>query len=110
MTRRRECWPRGSAPASCHALRSCGGRDGDLPAHRPQPPPVRDAKGRITGTVIVFRDATEQRFPQRGGRREPLAEAGDARAASLDAEATLAAAARVAVPRLADWCAVYLRG
>lgn len=37
-----------------------------------------------------------------------LAEAGEALASSLDLEATLSRLAALAVPRMADWCAVYL--
>ncbi|MFC4427038.1 GAF domain-containing protein [Deinococcus navajonensis] len=39
-----------------------------------------------------------------------FAEASEALAASLDLEATLESVARLAVPRMADWCAVYLPG
>jgi PAS domain S-box-containing protein len=68
--------------------------------------PVRDTKGRVVGTVVVFRDTAEQRRAEEGLRF--LAEAGEVLAASLDVEATLVAATRLAVPRLADWSAVYL--
>lgn len=37
-----------------------------------------------------------------------LAEAGEVLSSSLDPEATLSAVARLVVPRLADWCSVYL--
>ena len=37
-----------------------------------------------------------------------LAEAGEALASSLELEAMLARLANLAVPRMADWCAVYL--
>src|SRR5262249_27149795 len=37
-----------------------------------------------------------------------LAEAGEVLASSLDYETTLAGVARLAVPRLAEWCSVYV--
>jgi signal transduction histidine kinase len=43
-------------------------------------------------------------------RLEFLAEAGALAAASLDYETTLASISRLAVPFLADWCTVYVRG
>jgi serine phosphatase RsbU (regulator of sigma subunit) len=51
-------------------------------------------------------DVTERR--RREDRRGFLAEASDALAASLDPVETLDEVARLAVPRLADWCAIQL--
>src|SRR5205807_677087 len=45
--------------------------------------------------------ASEERF-------RFLAEAGEVLSSSLDYGATLAAVARLVVPRLADWCTVYV--
>jgi PAS domain S-box-containing protein len=69
--------------------------------------PIKDDDGRLLGVVLVFRDATEE---TRGAvRREFLAKAGEALASSsLDYRATLSTVAQLAVPQLADWCAVDL--
>jgi PAS domain S-box-containing protein len=68
--------------------------------------PMPDADGRIAALAGLTADVTERR------RREDaltfLAEAGDALAGSLDPIRTLEEIARLAVPRLADWCAVAL--
>jgi PAS domain S-box-containing protein len=62
--------------------------------------------GRPAGIVGLMADVTERR------RREDaltfLAEAGDALAGLLDPLQTMDEIARLAVPRLADWCAVQL--
>jgi PAS domain S-box-containing protein len=68
--------------------------------------PLRDADGRILRWFGTCTDIDDHR------RREVvlafLAEAGAALASSLDVDRTLATAARLAVPRLADWCAIDL--
>jgi PAS domain S-box-containing protein len=66
--------------------------------------PILDEDGALTGVVLVFRDVTAKRRDQE--RREFLAEASNVLASSLDVEKTLATLARLAVPRLADWCAI----
>ena len=67
---------------------------------------VEDATGRAARVIGVAGDLTERR------RREDalafLAEAGEALAGSMDPVVTLQEIARLAVPRLADWCAVQL--
>jgi PAS domain S-box-containing protein len=68
--------------------------------------PVTDAAGNVLYAVNVWQDATAQRRAEAAQRF--LAEAGEALASSLDVEATLANIARLAVPRLADWCVVHL--
>jgi PAS domain S-box-containing protein len=68
--------------------------------------PVTDAEGDILYAVNVWQDATAQKRAEAAQRF--LAEAGEALASSLDVEATLANIARLAVPRLADWCVVHL--
>jgi PAS domain S-box-containing protein len=67
--------------------------------------PIRHG-GRIIGAVAVNTDITERRRTEDALRL--LAEAGAVLAASLDLDATLASVARLAVPRIGDWCAVYL--
>jgi PAS domain S-box-containing protein len=68
--------------------------------------PVADAAGNVLYAVNVWQDATAQKRAEAAQRF--LAEAGEALATSLDVEATLANIARLAVPRLADWCVVHL--
>ncbi len=66
--------------------------------------PVRDGEGTVQFAVSVFRDITERR--RAGINTRFLADASAALAESLDYEATLRAVARLAVPRVADWCSV----
>jgi PAS domain S-box-containing protein len=66
--------------------------------------PIRDENGKLLGAVLVFRDVRQERARQ--ARSEFLAQAGEALVSSLDYRATLANVARLAVPDLADWCAV----
>ena len=71
-----------------------------------QAAPVKDAAGRVTAAVLALTDVTERRRGEDAVRF--LAEASAALGTSLDYEATLAMVARLAVPTLADWCAVDL--
>ncbi len=66
--------------------------------------PIRGPNGTVDGVVLVFRDVTEKKLEE--ARRALLGDATTALSESLDYEATLAKVARLAVPRLADWCAV----
>ena len=69
--------------------------------------PVRNAAtGRVEFAVSVFRDVTEER--RSADTQRFLAEAGQVLASSLDYETTLAAVVQLAVPRLADWCAIEI--
>lgn len=68
--------------------------------------PVADSTGSVVFAVNVWHDATAQKRSEAAQRL--LVDAGEALAASLDVEATLAAIARLVVPRLADWCAIHL--
>ena len=83
---------------------------------------VHDDAGRIVMVVNTFHDVTELQARKTAamqseelaesaqGRTAFLAEAGRVLAASLDAEKTLGALARLAVPRIADWCTVHVVG
>jgi GAF domain-containing protein len=62
--------------------------------------------GRPPVAVLTFEDVTELEAARR--RTDALADAGALLAGSLDLDATLQAIARLAVPRLADWCFVEL--
>ncbi|HEX7241631.1 MAG TPA: PAS domain-containing protein, partial [Longimicrobiaceae bacterium] len=67
------------------------------------------------GLSVYFRDVTRRREAEAAHRRAEeslalLAEASELLNRTLDYEATLAELARLAVPRLGDWCAVDLAG
>ena len=66
--------------------------------------PVHDAAGRLTHFVGVQTDVTARRRAE--DRVRFLAEASALLGTSLDYEETLAQVARLAVPAVADWCAV----
>lgn len=68
--------------------------------------PIRGEHGGIEGVVLVFRDVSERKLDE--SRRGFLAAATSALSESLDYEQTVARVARLAVPVLADWCAVDL--
>lgn len=64
--------------------------------------------GRLVRAWGTQRDVTERRLAEEAQRF--LSEASDVLASSLDYRATLANVARLAVPTLADWCAVDVLG
>ncbi len=66
--------------------------------------PIHDDAGTITGWVGTATDIENRRRTEE--RERFLAEAGWVLGSSLDYEQTLADVARLAVPRVADWCAV----
>src|SRR5215217_4489406 len=66
--------------------------------------PVFTQDGAVRLAINVIEDITELKYVEQGQRF--LAEAGRVLADSLDYEETLAAVARLAVPGVADWCAV----
>lgn len=66
--------------------------------------PVFDAAGQLVQAINVFQDVTREHRADE--RRDFLARATDKLSSSLDYRATLASVARLAVPTLADWCAV----
>ncbi|HEX6911782.1 MAG TPA: MHYT domain-containing protein [Longimicrobium sp.] len=66
--------------------------------------PVLEGDGRVREWVGATTDVTERRKAEEG--REFVAEASRVLASSLDYEQTLDAVAALAVPVLADWCAV----
>ena len=69
--------------------------------------PVLDPDGHISGAVTTLVDVTEPRRRETEARF--IADATDLLTESLDPEETLRRLARLTVPRLADWCAVYIR-
>jgi serine phosphatase RsbU (regulator of sigma subunit)/PAS domain-containing protein len=73
--------------------------------------PVPHADGSITSVIVAVVDVTERRAlldAERDARARAdfLARAGAILDASLDYEETLRAVAQIAVPEVADWCAV----
>ncbi len=69
--------------------------------------PVLDETGEVEATIMLIEDVTEQKRAER--RAAFLARASDVLASSLDYERTLRNVAELAVPEIADWCAVDLR-
>jgi PAS domain S-box-containing protein len=66
--------------------------------------PIYDNNGHIMAGVVVFYDITERKKADEGLKF--LAEASNLLASSLDYATTLKNIARLAVPRLADWCTI----
>jgi PAS domain S-box-containing protein len=79
-------------------------RDGEEMAIDDSAAPIRGSDGVLAGVVLVFRDVTAER--RAAERRDFLARATIELNSSLDYAGTLATVARLAVPRMADWCAV----
>jgi len=69
--------------------------------------PVLDEAGRPRFAVNIFHDITNRHRTQHN--QSFLAEASAVLASSLDFDETLQHVARLAVPRLADWCAITTR-
>lgn len=72
--------------------------------------PIREGD-RILGAVVTFRDISERKRVEKLrarqlDREKLLAEASSVLASSLDYEVTLRSVARLAVPRLADYCLI----
>ncbi len=69
--------------------------------------PVLDAGGRVLGAVTTLVDVTEPRRRETEARF--VADATDLLTESLDPDESLRRLAGLVVPRLADWCVVYIR-
>jgi serine phosphatase RsbU (regulator of sigma subunit)/PAS domain-containing protein len=69
--------------------------------------PVLAGDGQVLGAVTTLVDVTDRRRREREAHF--IAEAADLLAESLDPEETLRRLADLVVPRLADWCGVYVR-
>jgi PAS domain S-box-containing protein len=67
---------------------------------------IRDADGEIEAAVTIIEDVTASK--RASLRMEFLAQAGQVLASSLDYQQTLRNVAGLAVPQIADWCAVDL--
>lgn len=68
--------------------------------------PLLDDAGEVEATIMIIEDVTEQKRAERQGVF--LAEVSSVLASSLDYEQTLRNVAELAVPDMADWCAVDL--
>jgi serine phosphatase RsbU (regulator of sigma subunit) len=79
---------------------------GDLHWWRFKSTPLRDSDGELIASVTVIEDLTALKSAE--ARSQLLAESGRMLVSSLDYEQTLRNVARVAVPGLADWCALDL--
>ena len=79
-------------------------RDGTEIAIDDSGAPIYNSKGELVGVVLVFRDVTEKRLED--DRRSFIAGATTLLSSSLDYVLTLSSVAKLAVPKIADWCAV----
>jgi len=70
--------------------------------------PIKNRAGHIIGASKIARDITESKRLRRD--LEFLADASKVLSSSLDYKTTLQALARLAVPHVADWCAVDMLG
>lgn len=70
--------------------------------------PVRDRDGNIVAAVSTFSDVTEARVAEQ--RERFLADGSALLGASLDYEVTIQRLAELAVPGIADWCAIDVIG
>ncbi|MGA2924814.1 MAG: SpoIIE family protein phosphatase [Solirubrobacteraceae bacterium] len=68
--------------------------------------PLLDDAGEVEATILIIENVSEQKRAER--QVAFLAQASDVLASSLDYEQTLRNVARLAVPDIADWCAVDL--
>jgi PAS domain S-box-containing protein len=85
-----------------HTILVC--KDGSEFAIDDSAAPIRDSDDTLVGVVLVFRDVTQAR--RESARRDFLARATETLGSSLDYTTTLATVAKLAVPQMADWCAV----
>ncbi len=68
--------------------------------------PIQDPEGRLIATVMIIEDITRERLAE--ARDRFLSNASQTLMSSLDYEETLRNVAWLAVPEIADWCAVEL--
>ncbi len=74
--------------------------------HRLKAAPLLDETGEVEATIMVIDDVTDQKRAEQ--QSSFLAHASNVLASSLDHQQTLRNVAQLAVPNIADWCAVDL--
>ncbi len=89
-------------------VRAVDRRSRDVRWWRMKSTPLLDVNGDLIGATMVIEDLTAVKTAE--VRTRLLAESGRTLVSSLDYEQTLQNVTRVAVPALADWCAVDLIG
>jgi serine phosphatase RsbU (regulator of sigma subunit) len=95
-------------PASPAMVQAVNDLSGEVRWWRFRSTPLRDVDGELIATVTVIEDLTALKAAE--ARTRLLAESGRMLVSSLDYEVTLRNVAEVAIPELADWCAVDLIG
>jgi PAS domain S-box-containing protein len=106
--RNRVAWEEALASGEAHEVevRIRRARDGAHRWHLVRTVPIRDARGRIVSWVGTATDVDDQR--RNTERATFLADATALLTSSLDPEETLRQLARLAVPRMADWCSITM--
>jgi PAS domain S-box-containing protein len=93
-------------PAEPLVLRTIHRATGELRWELLKASPIQDADGRLIATAMIIEDITRERLAELRDRF--MARASDTLMSSLDYEETLRNVAWLAVPEIADWCAVEL--
>ncbi len=93
-------------PAEPLILRTIHRTTGELRWEVLKASPIQDADGRLIATVMIIEDITRERLAELRDRF--MANASEVLMSSLDYEETLRNVAWLAVPEIADWCAVEL--
>jgi PAS domain S-box-containing protein len=88
------------------AIQAVHRETGEVRWWRPASRPLTDTAGDEVARLVALDDVTAVKEAEM--RMRVLADSGRALVASLDYEETLVNVAHMAVPALADWCAVYL--
>lgn len=88
------------------ALRTIHRTTGELRWELLKASPIHDLDGRLIATVMIIEDITRERLAELRDRF--MANASETLMSSLDYEQTLRNVAWLAVPEIADWCAVEL--
>jgi PAS domain S-box-containing protein len=92
--------------ADALVMRTVHRKTGEVSWRRLKATPINDSQGELIAAVTVIEDLTALKNAE--VRMAILAESGRILASSLDYERTLSNVAWLAVPTLADWCAVDL--
>jgi PAS domain S-box-containing protein len=93
-------------PAEPLVMRSIHRATGELRWELLKASPIHNAEGRLIATVMIIEDITRERVAELRDRF--MAQASETLMSSLDYEETLRNVAWLAVPEIADWCAVEL--